>query len=296
MAKKDVYAIVTEKIVEALEKGVIPWQKTWKSPMGEAATSFSTKKPYRGINAFLLSLASLIHGKQCPYWATYKQIEKLGGKPKKGTSQIVTLFKWIVKEEENEDGEIKEKRFPILRYYTVFNLEDCEGIELSDYWTAPVEEARDECAVIEAAEKIVAGYENGPTIKHGGGQAFYRPSADTVQMPEKSSFVSDEAYYSTLFHELSHSTGHESRLNRKGIVSTNFFGSHEYSQEELVAEMSASFLNAEAGILDDNFDNSVAYIQSWLKALDDDRKMVVMAAQQAQKAADHILGREVSYK
>ena len=188
-------------------------------------------------------------------------------------------------------GETETKQIPLIRYYSVFNVEQCDGIS-----HARLEAEHDEPAPfnpIESAERIVASYPKPPSISEDGrGSAYYRPATDSIRMPERETFDSEAHFYATLFHEMAHSTGHESRLSRAGITNPIRHASHEYSQEELVAEMGAAFLTAEAGIdAEVLMDNSAAYVASWLKALRNDKKLVVFAAAQAQKAVDHILDR-----
>ena len=246
-----------------------------------------SKKAYRGINVFLLGCA----GFTSPYWLTFKQAKELGGSVKKGErGNIVVFWKWLFKEEEQENGEIEEVKIPMLRYYTVFNVDQCEGIP-ADIIPA-LDDNTNTLEPIEAAEQLISSMPLCPSISYGGNRAFYSPSADRVQLPALEQYEIAEEYYSTAFHELAHSTGHKSRLNRKEITSHNPFGSKEYSKEELTAEMTASYLCAVTGIEQATIENSAAYIQGWLKKLKDDRKMIVYAAAAAQKAADFIRGIE----
>jgi antirestriction protein ArdC len=178
-------------------------------------------------------------------------------------------------------------KIPVLRYYNVFNAEQVEGIEIPD--AAKFEPI--EFKPIEAAEQIASNYAGGPGVQHDGGQrACYRPTTDAVHMPERTRFASVEEYYSTLFHELSHSTGHSSRLDRKLNTNPMPFGSPDYGKEELVAEMSAAFLCSHAGIQPTVIVNQAAYLAGWLKQLKSDKKLVISAASQAQRAADWIRG------
>jgi antirestriction protein ArdC len=182
----------------------------------------------------------------------------------------------------DKDNPGETKDIPMIRYYKVFNAEQTEGI---DYPKPPERDFNP----IEEAEKILAGMPNRPAITHGEARAYYRPSEDRVNLPPQGSFTSDEAYYSTLFHELAHATGHASRLDRKEITEVNLFGSHDYSKEELVAEMGSAYLCGASGISPQTIDNQAAYIHGWLRKLRDDQKFVVLAAAKAQKAADYIL-------
>lgn len=276
--KFNIYELVTNKIIEKLEQGVVPWKKPWNSSNGPAV-NWKTQTPYRGINVMLLEPGEYL---------TFKQVQEAGGKVKKGAqSEIVVFWKWIEKEDE-ETGETE--KIPFLKYYRVFNINQCEGIEskrnekIETYEHDPIEEV----------ENIVKGYINKPSLSWERTGAWYKPSIDLVNVPPMSDFPKAEEYAQTMFHELIHSTGHVSRLNRDGITGTHKFGSMDYSREELVAEIGGSMLAAVTGIDNVTFDNSASYIQNWLKVLKNDKKMIVKAGAQAQKAVDYILG--VSYK
>lgn len=278
-----VHQIITDRIIELLKKGTVPWQKPWQG--GEQLPrNLVSKKPYRGVNVFLLHAMSY----ESPYWLTYKQAQELGGNVKHGEHATPVVFwKWLDKTD--DDGNVKQ--VPMLRYYSVFNASQCEGIEKHLPATSTTTAQHNP---IPEAEAIVANMPKRPDIRHGQGRAYYSPGLDFVGMPVKESFKSSEGYFDTLFHELTHSTGHESRLARKGVSGTEgnwgSFGSGLYAKEELVAEMGAAFLCGHVGIVDRTIDNSAAYIASWLQRLSDDPKLVVNAAAQAQKAADFILG------
>ncbi len=284
---KSVYEIVTERILEKLEQGTVPWHKPWAG--GGCPQNLVSGKEYRGVNIFLLGSQDF----SSPYWVTFKQAKQLGGSVRKGERGTpCILWKWINRSNENaETGETETKQIPLIRYYSVFNVEQCDGIS-----HARLEAKQDEPELfnpIDAAEAIVSGYPEPPKIAHDGrGSAYYRPTTDSIRMPERETFDSEAHFYATLFHEMAHSTGHESRLSRPGVVNPIRYGSHEYSQEELVAEMGSAFLLAEAGIDSDALmNNSASYIASWVKALRDNKKLVVLAAAQAQKAVDHITDR-----
>lgn len=284
--RPDVYQIITDRIVAALEAGTVPWHKPWKGA-DFMPKNLVSKKAYRGVNVFMLALAPF----NSHWWLTFNQAKKLGGSVRKGEKGTPVVFwKWFPKKDENGD-EIPGKRVPFLRYYTVFNLDQCEGIDAAKVPTTA--EVENDFEPIEACEAIVAAYENAPKVTHSkrDARAYYVPSTDRINMPLRSSFDSAESYYATLFHELGHSTGHESRLGREGITDPVMFGSHKYSKEELVAEMTSAFLCGTAGIEDATIDNSAAYIDGWLKQLKSDPKLVVIAAAQGQKAADLIVGK-----
>lgn len=267
-----VYEIVTAKIIEKLEAGIVPWRKPWVNGL---AVNWVTQKPYRGINTLLLMPGE---------YATYKQITAAGGNVKKGQkSHVIVFWKWL-DVTDTETGE--EDKVPMLRYYNVFEINSqVEGLSSK---RPPVTEFEHD--PVEEAESIIAGYPNSPEVYHISGSAYYKPGDDQVVVPPKKDFPILGEYYSTMFHELVHSTGHITRLNREGITNGKIkFGSESYSKEELVAELGASMLCGVARIDNDTLDNSASYIQSWLKKLKEEPKLIVQAAAQAQKAADHIL-------
>jgi len=273
-----VYEIVTNKILESLENGEVPWHKPWKVAYNvRMPHNLVSKKAYRGINVFLLAFAPY----DSPYWLTFNQCKKLGGTIKKGEkSRLVVFWKIYDKEVETDDGSTEMQKRYILRYYNVFNTEQCEDLDLSK-----VQNDIDQIEFnpIEECEAIVENMPNRPVIKHEQQRAFYRRSEDFVNLPKKNSFDNEEEYYSTSFHELAHSTQHEDRLNRPKEED------NAYSKEELVAEMASAMLCGVAGIENKIIDNSAAYIQNWSKKFKDNVKLVVEAAQKAQKAADYIL-------
>lgn len=267
----DVYQSVTDKIINALEKGTVPWRVPW---VAGGPVSLRSNKRYRGVNVFLLSLA----GYGDPRWGTFKSVKDAGGYVRKGErGTTIILWKPTKRRGEDENGEENETPYLLLRTYVVFNGEQCEGL--------PELQLEFENEPIERAEEIVAGFVGGPGILLGGGRASYSPLKDLVRCPVLGNFTSPEAYYSTIYHELLHATGHESRLKR---IEPALFGTIPYAQEELVAEMGAAMLCGMAGI--DNLDQSAAYVDGWLERLRNDRRLVVQAAAQAQKGADLILG------
>ncbi len=280
--KADVYQIVTEQIIEMLKQGTVPWRKPWTTGGPEyAPRNLISNKAYTGINVFLLGTMSPYDS---PYWLTYKQATALGGTVHKGEKSSICVF-WKQYDKEDLAEPEGKKTIRVLRYYRVFNVEQCDGI------TAPELQKPDtfNSDPIEAAEAIQLAMPNRPLVQYGGNSAFYRPSTDSVNVPERNRFEKPEEFYSTLFHELAHSTGHESRLNRPGITEPHRFGSENYSKEELVAEMAAAFLCAHCGIETATIENSAAYIQGWIRALSGDHRLAVTAASAAQKAANYIL-------
>ena len=296
------YEKITNQIIEALEDGHIPWEKPWNT-LGSAPQSVHGKR-YRGFNAMWLDFVQNRQGYKDCRWITYNQAKKQGGQVRKGEkSQAVTLWMQSYNHQSScpvrkskvacdNIGRGKCQRYMLLRYYSVFNVEQVDGLELKPLPVA----IENDFDPIEAAEQVVNDYLERENISLiNGSAAYYTPSLDQVTVPEMKTFRTIESYYSTLFHECGHSTGHESRLNRKDNKQVVKFGDPIYAQEELVAEMTNAFLGGETGVTSEiEADQRVAYIQSWLKALRNDKKMVVMAAAQAQKAADLILDRKVA--
>lgn len=276
----DVYQIVTNRIIELLEQGTVPWHKPWTSD-DRLPINLISGKAYRGINTFLLHVA----GYGSPYWLTFNQAKARGGNIRKGEKSSIAVFykTWEVKDKAT--GETK--RLPVLRYYRVFNVTQCENIEYPKLETRALA-----FNPIEACERIVSNMPNPPALTHIEARAYYQRIADKVNLPPRESFDSEPEYYSTAFHELTHATGHESRLNRLSKDNKEHaFGSGSYGKEELIAEMGSSFLCGHAGIENRTLDNSAAYIAGWLQKLKDDRKLVIQAASSAHKAADYILGK-----
>ena len=306
----DIYEAVTERIIEQLEQGIIPWHKPWVVAMARTrktrrtyiidksrlAVSHTNGKIYSTLNQMLLC--------EPGEYATFNQIRDEGGRVKKGEhGRMVVFWKIQVVKETDVDGNEKEKTIPILRYYTVFNImTQCEGMKVK-FWKPetelvveepdpdPVPE-RPEIGVHEVAEEILHGYwerEGIPVYHVNGDSAFYRPYDDSITLPERNQFTSIEEYYSTAFHESAHSTGCKKRLDR--FTGKERFGNEEYSKEELVAEISASMLVFMTGLeTEKSFRNSTAYIQSWLKALKNDKRMIVSASSRAEKAVAMIIG------
>jgi len=270
------YDRITERIVALLEQGTVPWHKPWHVTTA-LPRNLVTKRPYRGINTFLLMSMAY----ESPNWLTFRQAVQLGGSVKKNEKSCPVVFWKPMEVKDQESGETE--RIPFLRLYHVFNVAQCEGLK-----SVP---AKDEpgFAAGKPAE-IVARMAEPPTIRHGMREPYYSPQQDLVGLPEKRHFHSENEYYSTLFHELVHSTGHEKRLRRQSIMERNGFGTDPYCKEELVAELGNSFLCGHAGILERTIDNSASYLKGWLAKLKDDRTLIVYAAAQAQKAADFILG------
>jgi antirestriction protein ArdC len=280
----NVYEIVTAQVIKQLESGTAPWRKPWRC---EPPCNLVSGKEYRGINPFLL--ASQGYGSR--YWVTFNQAKKLGGFIRKGERSSIVTF-WNIGEEKittDADGNPRKSKPFLLRYYSVFNIDQTEGIAeklgLGNASRVPN---------IEQCEAIVSGMPNAPAMQRDA-RAWYRPSTDTVGMPSKSLFGNAEEYYSTLFHELTHSTGHASRVGREGIEEIAQFGSESYSKEELVAEMGAAMLCGVCAISPATIQNSAAYLRTWINRLKGDSKLLVSAASAAQKAADFIRNKSANY-
>ena len=278
-----VYDVITDRILEALDQGTIPWRRPWTAGIPRNATN---NRPYHGINAVLLGMTAY----QDQRWLTYKQAVQLGGHVRRGERSTMVVF-WkqhtVGDDGDDHDGLVEERprTIPLLRVYHVFNaLDQCDGLSLTPMGVTPTVEP------IAAARAIVNNMPNPPRIDHdGGNRAYYRPSTDSIHMPAVNDFHGAGEYHATLFHELSHSTGHASRLSRESLETPAPFGSEIYSREELVAEFGAAFLCATAGI-DNALDNSASYINGWAKALQADHRLVITAASQGQRAADFIIG------
>lgn len=281
-ASVDVYEEVTDRIIAALEEGTVPWRRPWVASADSHRNPVSGTE-YRGVNPFLLELTAWERGYSDPRWLTFKQAKTAGGCVRKGEKSTQVIFWKMLRGKDKDTGE--ERTIPMLRHYRVFNVAQVDGLELEQAETIATFDP------IERADQIIAAMPNAPTIGHGGNRAFYHPALDAVQLPAREQFESPEAYYSTAFHELTHSTGHESRLNRDEVAGRgrHGFGSEPYAGEELVAELGAAMVGARANIAP-RTDQSAAYIAGWLRALRDDRKLLVSAAGRAQRAADYILG------
>lgn len=277
-SRPDVYQIVTDRIVAALGGGVIPWRRPWSAVYG-LPRNYATGAVYSGINAFLLHLSGAL-----PFFLTFKQALALGGNVRKGAKGHPVVYYNVAVRENEQTG--KEEKLPFLKYYTVFSVEDIEGIEFN----LP-EVERHAHSPIEAAEAIVRNWEGRPTIEHRHQRAYYSPALDMVNMPARDTFTTGEGYYATLFHELTHSTGHACRLDRPDLTAGEDKLSASYAREELTAEMGSSFVCAAAGLNTEQTEsNAVAYIQAWLERLKNDKKLVLQAASKAQRAAKLILG------
>jgi antirestriction protein ArdC len=295
MTNAEVYQMVTDRVLDALKQDIVPWQRPWKV-QGGIHKNLATKRSYQGSNILLLDITALLDGYTSPWWLTFKQAKDLGGNVRKGESGTKITFWSMIEVGEkkyNEDtGRYEKDTIPMLKTWTVFNVEQTEGI---DPKKIPTVEKQEEFTPIERAEKMFKAMPKRPRTVHGGDSACYRPLEDSVWMPRKKDFVSPEAYYATEAHELVHSTGHSSRLKRPEIVKYeedkgSRFGDKDYSNEELVAELGASFVCAVLGIdSTKQQENSAAYLKTWIGRLEDDPKLIIGAGSKAQKAANYIM-------
>ena len=272
MSKQVAYEAVYNQIIAQMEKGNIPWKKAWT---GATPHNGSSGHKYSGVNFFLLSYSGFAD----PRWFTYAQVTNLGGKVIPGSKGHQIVF-WKIFDTEDKAG--NKKSVPLLRYSTVFNFEQCDGMRKV--------ETLDDIVLVDA-ESIIKGFVGCPKIKYGYDMASYSISADEVKMPSKQQFNDIGEYYATIFHELGHSTGAEKRLNRKILTEGGGFSSRSsnYCEEELVAEFFAAFACNLAGI-DNTIQNSAVYIKGWMKAFKDNPAMITNAASKAQKALNYVLG------
>lgn len=284
----NVYEIVTEKIVKMLEANENPWVKPWVTRSLGNQRNLASGRAYTGLNALLLAMEN----KPNDYWLTFKQADELGLKIRKGEKSAIVIG-WFrsTSKVEDEDGEESEVSTGLrCRYFRVFNLSQFENVPQSLLDKTKRQDVPTfETGVDPKTESVISALK--ASIEFGVEQACYRPKADTIHMPDRNRFEHMAEFYSTMFHELGHWTGHESRLNRNEVGRTNLFNSKAYSQEELCAEMSSVYTCSSLNISSDSsVRNSVAYLQGWLKFLKDNPKAFVIACQQGQKAADYILG------
>ena len=304
----DVYEIVTNKIISAIEEAEkngtkLPWEKEWIRP---TYTGKKIKIPadknsvaYNGTTGRIYSILNQMLCGKAGAWLTFKQIENLGGHIIKGEKASTVVYYEMKKyTDKTEDGEEKEKIIPFLRYYNVFHISQTSGIDESklksptdEIEMLEIENPEIKWSPIETAENIVTDYttKNNVAVNNVvGDRAFYSPAIDSITVPTKAQFKSAEGYYATLLHEVVHSTGHKSRLNR---LTASGFGTPEYAKEELVAEIGSSVLcNMLKIATERTYNNNSAYIQSWLTALKNDKKLIVSASSKAEKAINLILG------
>lgn len=277
---------ITEAIIGMLEKGTVPWRQPW-TELGPPQNLINNWL-YKGINVFLLAAM----GYALPYWLTLQQLQKLGGTLKCGEKPTeIACWQWwprtLTKSDKDGKSKTQEKVLwePRCWFHQVYNVEQCNGIERR----VPKLKTH-EFTPIRRCDQLINGMLTNVAVRHREPEAYYSPIFDFVNIPNRQLFHSDEEYYSTLFHELIHSTGHQSRLNRHKYLKTGFRPDlHEYTQEELVAEMGTAFLCAKAKISSRTLENSAAYIGHWLQILENDKRAVFHASAQAQKALEYIV-------
>lgn len=279
--KKEIVLKINDAILREMEKGKIPWEKPW-SPLGSPFNPLSGTR-YKGCNHFYLSLLAFDR----PFFMTFVQARDAGGNIKKGAkSHPILYWSQFKKQVETPEG-TADQMIPCLKYYNVFNIDEVEGID----WTGKLPERREiPFNPIEKADQVVKAMPLPPGLRHAGDSAHYTPALDQVTMPSPKSFKSEENYYGVLFHELSHSTGHKSRLNRPEIKDPASFGSETYAKEELVAELSSAYVMQSLGLSSEGLvKNSAAYLQGWMKAIKKDSMLFIKASFKADKSAKWIL-------
>lgn len=288
---RDIAQEVADSIIAQLEKGTVPWRKPWNVG-GLMPTSLQTGKAYQGINSLILTMIMQDKGYDRNLWATYKQAQALGGNVKKGEKSTLVVYWSKVNAKAKEEGD-KARSFMMLKFFHVFNVNQCENLTIPAKYDSVVSNP---LTIGEAVTKIWDGYPNRPILNHQVcDSANYRPSLDVLTLPPIASFPTEVAYAETLFHEMTHSTGHESRVNRfkEEGDAPRPFGSPVYAREELVAELGAVMLAGHAG-LEFDLANSAAYVENWLSALKNDKNLIIQASQRANKAVQYILGKTES--
>lgn len=283
LARVDIYAAVTSKLIAQLERGVRPWTQPWSSPGGGARPLRCNGRPYRGINVLMLWCEGQAKGYTSPYWLTFRQALEFDAHVRKGERGSMVVYADRYKRSESDDrGDTVEKEIPYLKVYTVFNAEQVVGLP-EKFRTQPGE-ARPLIERVAAAEAFVAATH--ADIRHGGDAAYYVPSVDRIQMPAPAAFRDAQGYYATLLHELTHWTKHASRLVRE--FGRCRFADAGYAQEELVAEVGAAFLCADLGIALEPREDHAGYLAHWLGVLKTDKRAIFQAAAHAQRAADFL--------
>lgn len=284
--RTDIYARVTDRIIADLEQGVRPWFKPWNAANTATRITLPLRHngtPYRGINILLLWGETISNGYASNIWMTFKQALELKAHVRKGErGSLVVYADTFTKTETNGNGEDEEKQIPFMKTYTVFNVEQIEGLP-AHYYSRPAP-AGEVLQLIENAERFFAA--TGATIRHGGNQAYYAPGPDVIQLPPPESFEDAESYAATKAHELVHWTKHETRLDRN--FQAKRFGDEGYAREELVAELGSAFLCADLGVTPEPREDHAAYMDHWLTILREDRRAIFSAAAHAQRAADFL--------
>jgi len=289
---KDVYTRITDRIVADLEKGVRPWIKPWNAEHMEGRIMRPLRHnglPYSGINVLMLWSASIEFGFGSPMWMTYRQSQELGAQVRKGEKgSLVVYANRMTVTEANAEGEEQEREVPYLKGYTVFNVAQIDG--LPENYHAKPESRFDAVERIEHADRFFEATR--ARIRYGGARAFYSTGSDHIHMPPIEAFRDAESFYSTLGHECVHWSGAGTRLDRD--LRGKRFGSQGYAREELIAELGAAFLCADLEITPEVRDDHACYLASWLRVLKDDKRAIVSAAAQAQRAVDYLHGLQSS--
>jgi antirestriction protein ArdC len=305
--KFDTYRLVTQRFMELLDQGVVPWRKMWRPQLQRPGLCNGVSgHHYRGSNVLLLGFEMLRKSYEHPYWLTWNQIKNLGGSVRKGEGgAIITFFRDLTVQSTQEKanaatGKLEtlqvEKTIPLLRFTKVWNVGQTREVEVErlpahqQWLKKAAEQPVRHFEPIEAAQTLVHAMPTPPLIRHGIDRPGYLPSLDAVVMPHPEQYDPPEEYYATLFHELGHATGHPKRLAREGIMDRPRFGDVEYSREELIAEITGGFLSAVAGISDNVIANQAAYLNGWRQAMDAEPKLIIQAASKAQQASDYVLG------
>ena len=284
----DIYDRVTNAIIADLEKGIRPWHRPWNAEHAAGRINRPLRangQPYKGINVLMLWEAAARQGFAAPVWITFRQAKELNASVKKGEKgSLVVYADRLTRSDSSEDGEAAERSVYFMKGYTVFNVEQVEGLPAHYYATASA--TLDPVQRIEQADWFFAN--TGADIRHGGNRAYYAPAQDYVQLPPFVAFEDCESYYATMVHELTHWTKHPARLDRQ--LGGKRFSDEGYAREELVAEIGAAFLCCDLEITSAPREDHAAYLADWLKVLKADKRAIFQAAAHAQKAADHLHG------
>lgn len=280
--KRDIHQEITDKLISLIEAGTLPWRKDWTSKSGRSSgfpVNISSGKPYNGVNVVLLWCEAQAKGYASNTWGTYKQIKAAGGNVQRGSKATTIVFYKPLKVEDKKTGE--DKTIPLLRSFNVFNLDQTDIVTPS---VLTPETIQPSISPIQIAEDFIVSTK--AIYSHGGVSAYYSPLADTINMPKRDDFLSSEGYYATFIHELTHWTGHKTRLDRLHKHDKRF-GSESYAYEELVAELGSAFMCAELGI-EAPIENHASYLASWLKVLEQDKKAFFSASAEASRAFNHL--------
>jgi antirestriction protein ArdC len=273
-----VYARVTDTIIKLLEQDIVPWRKPWTDR--GLPRNLITQRPYSGINLMLLNSLDYEHS----LFLTFKQLKTIGGSVNAGEKASFVVFTEMVDKEVEKDGEKKIEKRSMLRYYWLFNIAQCRDIP-EKFLPKDVSENTE----IANCDAVIDGMPNAPKIAHKKPDAFYVPSEDYINMPRMKSFESSEEYYTVLFHELIHSTGHSSRLNRAEVMNNPKFGTDKYSLEELTAELGACYLRSLCGLDINDMSQNASYIKGWLEVFKGDKRFLIKAASRGQQAVNYII-------